>query len=161
MTRRLLLLLAAIASLGAACDPQSTPESRAGNSLDELFDKERLVIVSDDGSEHTFDVYVAGNWEQRNRGLMFVRHLPETSGMLFVHEQPGMYAMWMKNTFISLDMVFIRADGSVSSVIQDTKPRSLKSQGSVEPVLYVLELNAGVTRRLGIGKRSRMIRDSD
>jgi uncharacterized membrane protein (UPF0127 family) len=88
---------------------------------------------------------------------MFVRDLPETSGMLFVYEEAGLHSMWMKNTYISLDMVFARADGSVSSVIHDTKPLSLDSQGSVEPVSFVLELNAGVARRLNIGKKSRLI----
>ena len=161
MTRRIFLMLAAFSTLGAACDPQSTSESQPGTGLDDLLDKERLVIVSDDGAEHTFDVYIAEKWEQQRRGLMFVRHLPETSGMLFVYGQPGMHSMWMKNTFIPLDIVFIRADGTVSSVIHDTTPRSLDSQSSVEPVSYVLELNAGVARRLNIGSRSRMIRQPD
>ena len=117
--------------------------------------------MTDGGTEHEFDVYIAETWEQQRRGLMFVRDLPESSGMLFVYDQPGMHSMWMKNTFISLDMIFIRADGSVSSVIHETRPRSLESQSSIEPVSYVLELNGGVARRLGIGQRSRMIRAAD
>ena len=91
---------------------------------------------------------------------MFVRHLPETSGMLFVYEDIGVRSMWMKNTYIALDMVFARADGSVASVIHDTVPRTLDAQNSMEPVKYVLELNAGTARRLKIGNRSRLIREA-
>jgi hypothetical protein len=89
---------------------------------------------------------------------MFVRKMPSNVGMLFVYEDSAMHSMWMKNTYIPLDMVFARADGAVSSVIHDTQPLSLTSQGSIEPVTYVLELNAGTTRRLHIGRKSRIIR---
>ena len=65
--------------------------------------------------------------------------------------------MWMKNTYIPLDMVFARADGTVSSVVSDTVPQTLHSHSSTEPVRFVLELNAGTARRLGIGARSRLI----
>lgn len=157
MTRQILLIIAALTTLGAACSPQSASGELGGNGLGEFFELDRLEIVSDDGEHYVFDVYVATEIAQQRRGLMFVRDLPETSGMLFVYEEAGLRSMWMKNTYISLDMVFARADGSVSSVIYDTKPLSLDSQGSVEPVSFVLELNAGVARRLNIGKKSRLI----
>ena len=161
VTRQLLLIVAALATLGAACEPQDATDKPGGSGLDELFDRERLTVLSDDGGRHTFDVYIAESWEQQRRGLMFVRDLPEDNGMLFVYERAGMHSMWMKNTYISLDMVFARADGTVSSVIHDTEPLSLDSQYSVEPVSYVLELNAGVARKLNIGRRSRLIRETD
>ncbi len=66
-------------------------------------------------------------------------------------------SMWMKNTFIPLDMVFALADGSVSSVIANTEPQSLQSLRSLEPVMFVLELNAGTTDRLAIDANSRLI----
>jgi len=88
---------------------------------------------------------------------MFVRDLPERTGMLFVYDEAAVRSMWMKNTYISLDMVFAHADGTVSSVIHDTEPRSLRSLSAIEPVNFVLELNAGVARRLGIGPGSRLI----
>ena len=161
MTRQLLLTVAALATLGAACDPQTVAEEPGGNELDDLFETEQLVVLSDDGQRHTFNVYVADRWDQHRRGLMFVRELPEDQGMLFVYDRAGVRSMWMKNTYISLDMVFARADGSVSSVIQDTEPLSMDSQSSNEAVSYVLEVNAGVTRRLNIGSRSRLIRQTD
>ncbi len=161
MTRQLLLTVAALASLGAACDPQTVADQPRGNQLDDLFDTEQLVVLSDDGKRHTFDVYVAEKWDQHRRGLMFVRELAENRGMLFVYDRAEMHSMWMKNTYISLDMVFARADGTVSSVIHDTEPMSLDSQSSIEPVSYVLELNAGIARRLNIGRQSRLIREAD
>jgi uncharacterized membrane protein (UPF0127 family) len=69
--------------------------------------------------------------------------------------------MWMKNTYIPLDMIFARADGSVSSVIVDTVPQTLNSNASVEPVRYVLELNAGTARLLQIGTSSRLLWGDD
>ncbi len=158
MTRQLLIVIAALASLGAACEPRSPDTENSAGGLDARFDREALIVVSDDGREHRFDVYIASDFEQQRRGLMFVRKLPEMSGMLFVYDNPGVRAMWMKNTYIPLDMVFARADGSVSSVIHDTIPQTLESHSSIEPVRYVLELNAGTARRLNIGKRSKLLR---
>lgn len=125
-------------------------------SLDGDFGRGTLTIESDDGVRHTLDIYVATAADQQRRGLMFVRNMPESTGMLFVYEDSEMHSMWMKNTYIPLDMVFARADGTVSSVIHDTQPLSLTSQGSTEPVTYVLELNAGIARRLNIGRKSRI-----
>jgi uncharacterized membrane protein (UPF0127 family) len=82
--------------------------------------------------------------------------MPERTGMLFIYADEDIHSMWMKNTYIPLDMVFVRGDGSVSSIITDTVPLTLKSQASREPVQYVLELNAGSARRFGIGQSSRI-----
>ena len=158
MTRQLLIVIAALATLGAACEPRPEARDNGDSGLDASFESEQLVVVSDDGRQHRFDVYIAADYEQQRRGLMFVRDLPETSGMLFVYEDTGVRSMWMKNTYIPLDMVFARADGSVASVIHDTVPQTLDAQTSTEPVKYVLELNAGTARRLRIGNRSRLIR---
>ena len=87
---------------------------------------------------------------------MFVRDLPANAGMLFVYDESAIRSMWMKNTYISLDMVFARQDGSVATVIHDTQPLSLTSRASTEAVTYVLELNAGTARRLNIGLKSRI-----
>lgn len=157
MTRSLFIATLAFVSFAACSAPAET--STAGvSSLDGDFDRETLLIESDDGVRHEIDVYLAVNPDQQRRGLMFVRKMPPNVGMLFVYEDSAMHSMWMKNTYIPLDMVFARADGTVSSVIHDTQPLSLTSQGSIEPVTYVLELNAGTTRRLNIGRKSRIIR---
>ena len=90
---------------------------------------------------------------------MFVRELPSDVGMLFVYENEAIRSMWMKNTYIPLDMVFARADGSVTNVVADTVPQTLDSKLSSGPARFVLELNAGTARRLGIGRRSRILWD--
>lgn len=157
MTNRLMLLLAVLSFSLAGCSPQSDTRTSKVTGLDATFERDKLVIVADDGTRLDFDIYLAMDFEQQRRGLMFVRDLPERTGMLFVYEEEGIHSMWMKNTYIPLDIVFVRGDGSVSSVIRDTEPQSLRSLRSVEPVAFVLELNAGVTRRYNIGKRSRLI----
>ena len=91
------------------------------------------------------------------RGLMHVRSLPEFTGMIFIYRQAGIRSMWMKNTYIPLDMLFIRGDGSVASVIENTTPLSLESRRSAEPVNFVLELNGGMAARLDIGEQSRIV----
>lgn len=152
------LYVAALAGLLLlACKQPAAVEQSNDSSLEGFFEQSTLVIQADDGKQHRFDVYMATKFEQQRRGLMFVRKLPDDTGMLFVYEDDAMHSMWMKNTYIPLDMLFIRHDGTVSSVIRETQPLSLESRGSVEPVRYVLELNGGVTRRLHIGDGSRMI----
>jgi uncharacterized membrane protein (UPF0127 family) len=91
---------------------------------------------------------------------MFVRNMPKDTGMLFVYEDSNIRSMWMKNTYIPLDLVFVRTDGTVASIIHDTQPLSLTPLASIEPVTYVLELNAGTARRLNIGQKSRIIWES-
>ena len=67
------------------------------------------------------------------RGLMFVRNLPQKTGMLFVYEGEDIRSMWMKNTYLSLDIIYARADGTVTQVIHDTEPLSLRSMPSRRP----------------------------
>ena len=158
MTRTLSILIftsALVASFAACSEPQESA-STGVTSPDIEFGCGTLTVESDDGAHHEFDIYLAIDVDQQRRGLMFVRRMPEDTGMLFVYELSEEHSMWMKNTYISLDIVFARADGTVSSVIHDTQPLSLTSQSSLEPVNYVLELNAGTARRLNIGRKSRI-----
>ncbi len=127
------------------------------DDLDAAFGKDVLIIEASAFACHRFDIYLATSDQQRSRGLMFVRHLPASTGMLFVYENTRVISMWMKNTFIPLDMVFARLDGTVSSVAHHTEPQSLRSVASIEPVSFVLELNAGTARRLFIDEDSRLI----
>jgi len=154
---RAALLLCAL--LSVACSPPATPKAEKDSSLDAYFGRGELVIVDDNGMRHAFDVYLAKDFDQRRRGLMFVRSLPETTGMLFVYETDEIHSMWMKNTYIPLDMIFLRANGEVSSVIHDATPLTLKPRAASEPVRYVLELNAGAARRFNIGTHSRLLFD--
>ena len=148
MTRRLIFVSALLFAVAA---------SAADDSLDEAFSKDVLIIEASAHACHRFDVYLAVNNAQRARGLMHVRYLPPTSGMLFIYERSDYISMYMKNTYIPLDMVFARADGSVSSVVQNTEPMSLRSIVAAEPVSFVLELNAGITEKLFIDENSRLV----
>lgn len=129
----------------------------ANEDLDAAFEKDTLIVEASKFACHRFDVYIAANNRQRARGLMHVRDLPPTTGMLFVYRDAKIISMWMKNTYISLDMVFARADGSVATVVHDTEPLSLRSVASSEPVSFVLELNAGTAARLWIDEDSKII----
>lgn len=153
--RSTLCVISATAVL--ACSPQPAAIAGGVPMLDETFETGRLEIVNDVGETIAFDVYLAREFEQHRRGLMFVRRMPELTGMLFIYDEDGVREMWMKNTYIPLDMLFARGDGTVSSIIHDTAPLSLTTRASIEPVRYVLELNAGTARRYGLGTKSRLI----
>lgn len=96
-----------------------------------------------------FTVEIADTEELRARGLMFRQRMPEDRGMLFDFGTPRPVAMWMKNTYISLDMLFIRADGTIAYIAENTVPKSLDTIGISEPVLAVLELAGGTSRKHG------------
>ena len=142
----ILAVFAAFQALG-----QDIPDAE---ELSSAFESGTIIIEAEKDACYRFDVYLATSREQQIRGLMHVRQLPEFSGMLFSYSQPNLHSMWMKNTYISLDILFIREDGTISNIEADTEPLSLKSISSAEPVSYVLELNAGVTSRLQIGTHS-------
>lgn len=127
------------------------------DELDAAFAKDVLVIEASALGCYRFDVYLATSREQQMRGLMFVREMPATTGMLFIYDTEAFHSMWMKNTYLSLDMVFAHRDGTVSSVAANTEPLSLRSVASIEPVAFVLELNAGTAAKLFIDEDSRLI----
>lgn len=130
----------------------------AEEPIDQAYDKDVLVIAARDAC-YRFDIYLALSREQQIRGLMHVRDLPSSTGMLFVYPGEDYHSMWMKNTFLPLDILFAKSDGLVSSIAKNTVPQSLKSITSTEPVKFVLELNAGTTDRLAIEPGSRLIWD--
>ena len=79
---------------------------------------------------------------------MYVKNLPQNTGMLFIYPDSKIRSMWMKNTFISLDMIFIDENGIVSSIEKNTEPQSLKTIRSEKPIKYVLELAGGTTDQI-------------
>lgn len=130
--------------------------AHAQEPLGESFQSDVLVIVARDAC-YRFDIYLAVSPQQQRRGLMFVREMPARTGMLFVYADENYRSMWMKNTYLPLDMVFARRDGSIANIESNTVPLSEKSIRSSEPVTFVLELNAGAARRLAIDDGSRLI----
>jgi uncharacterized protein len=114
-----------------------------------------LEIASTTGV-HAFSVEIVDNDADRAKGLMFRKELPEGSGMLFDFKHEQDVAFWMQNTYISLDMLFIRGDGRILRIVENTEPLSTRMIPSGGPVLAVLEVIAGTTRRLGIAPGDRV-----
>lgn len=117
---------------------------------------ETVTAVTRSG-EHRFQAELAETPAKREFGLMFRRSLPENSGMLFIFDDVRVIDMWMKNTYIPLDMVFIGPDGVVVSVAMDTEPFSEAIITSGAPALAVLEVKAGTARRIGLQAGDRII----
>ncbi|MEZ0170882.1 DUF192 domain-containing protein [Microvirga sp. TS319] len=111
---------------------------------------EALSITTQGGQKHGFQVEVARNDADRAQGLMFRRSMAADHGMLFDFGRVEPVSMWMQNTYLPLDMLFIRQDGTIARVAANTEPLSTRTISSGEPVLAVLELNAGTAARLGI-----------
>jgi uncharacterized membrane protein (UPF0127 family) len=142
-------VLLAVAALGIA--PAPAPfSSTAVRALEaEAAATEKLVVSTTNGP-HTLDVEVARDEASRERGLMYRRHLPENRGMLFDFGQPQPVMMWMKNTYIPLDMIFIARDGRVTHIEANTEPFSEAIISSHGPAFAVLEVNAGLAGKLGL-----------
>ncbi len=116
---------------------------------------EPLEIVTASGP-HKFSVEVMRDDNQRARGLMYRRFMPEDRGMLFDFKREEPVSMWMKNTYLSLDMVFIDRTGRVVNVAENTEPLSERIIPSGAPTFAVLELNAGTARRIGLKVGDRL-----
>ena len=118
-------------------------------------DNSILEIASKSGV-HAFSVEIADTEAAREKGLMYRRSLPEGTGMLFDFHQEQDVAFWMQNTYIPLDMIFIRADGRILRIAENTEPMSTRQIPSGGPVRAVLEVIAGTARKLGIASGDRV-----
>ena len=118
--------------------------------LDRDLNKSSLIVSTSKKTCYLLSIWIAHSIKEKARGLMYVRNMPEQSGMLFVYTESDQRSMWMKNTYIPLDIIFIKNSETISSIARDTEPLSLKNIRSIEPVNYVLEINAGMTKKMGI-----------
>lgn len=143
MIRRTLLALSLILPGGLA-GAQALKEATGPQPA---LPKEKLVITTRDGRSLSFDVEMAKTPQQQMTGLMFRTEIPPEGGMLFDWGQPQESQMWMKNTLIPLDMVFINQDGTIRSIAESTVPRSLATVDSRGPVRATLELQGGITAK--------------
>ena len=147
-----LALVAAMALAGStAVVAQSGP-------IEDLaaFPRGKLEIADGKKVKHTFEVWLADSPQRQAQGLMFVRALPDMRGMLFVHESPKPISMWMKNTYIPLDMVFIDEHGRIQQIVEHATPHSLDIIRSNEPAMAVLEIAGGEAKRLGLRAGQRV-----
>ena len=148
-TRRAFWGLLALAWLGVA-------QAQIGPIEDLAAFPSAELRISDRKASHVFRVWLADTPQRQAQGLMFVRALPDLQGMLFVYEQPKPISMWMKNTYIPLDMVFIDARGRIQQIVEQTTPHSLDLIRSNDPALAVLEIAGGEARRLGLHAGQRV-----
>jgi uncharacterized membrane protein (UPF0127 family) len=118
---------------------------------------EQAEIVGADGTRHVFAVRLADTTETRARGLMYVTALEPDHGMLFDFGETRMVGMWMKNTPLSLDMLFITADGVIAKIARETTPFSTAIVSSGRPVRAVLEIRGGRAAELGIQPGDRVL----
>jgi uncharacterized protein len=113
------------------------------------------LVIRSGGKSHRFTVEVAASPREQQTGMMYRRSLAPDRGMLFPYSPPVPVGFWMKDTFIPLDMVFIRADGTIAR-IATAVPHSLESVSSIEPIVAVLEIAGGRAAELGISEGDRV-----
>lgn len=156
MIRRMLLAALACALALPACAAQ--PSSAATFQPTQLRDFQRstLIIERRDGRD-SFHVWLALTPAEQQQGLMWIRQLPADYGMLFVLGAPRPMDMWMKNTFVPLDMLFFDTNGRITRIVPRTTPQSEAIVESGGVVLGVLELAAGEAARRGIQVGDRIV----
>jgi len=131
-------LLAALLLFGASA-VQATGECRSDQ-----------VRLRGDWGETLFNIELADTPQERSRGLMFREFMARNAGMLFVYDQPQRASFWMKNTLISLDMLFVDQNGSVTRIHHQAEPGNLAPLEGGDAVYAVLEINGGLARQYGI-----------
>jgi uncharacterized protein len=108
------------------------------------------IVIDTDHGPHSFRVEIAADPASQEKGLMYRKAMAPDAGMLFEFPRPAMEYFWMKNTILPLDIIFIRANGTISSIAPNAVPYSTTTIPSMEPVRAVLELNGGRAAQLGI-----------
>ena len=146
---RCLLLLVALTLF-----PTATLQVAAAADTD--FSRSTLEIISAHGRQG-FNIRMADTPARQERGLMYETRLPADEGMLFPQQQPQIMSMWMKNTYIPLDMLFIDSRGRIVCLLANTKPQSLNILTCAKPVKAVLEIGGGEAAERGIRVGDRAV----
>lgn len=120
------------------------------------FRKDKLTLKTASG-EHVIEIEIAMTSEEKSLGLMYRTTVPRNTGMLFPYDRPQELTMWMRNTYASLDMLFIKADGTIHRIEYGTEPMSERVIASRGPVTAVLELAAGEAKRLAVMPGDRVL----
>lgn len=107
-------------------------------------------MLKTDSGPHSFNIELATTDQQRILGLMYRRSLAADAGMLFLYDRPQPVLMWMKNTFVPLDMIFIGPDGRVYRIERHAEPFSTEVISSEGDVQGILEVNAGTADAIGL-----------
>jgi uncharacterized protein len=158
MKRSHSLAALAAAFLWVLCAARTIADTASdAQQLDKAFSRSTLQIATPDAKLHKIDVWIADNDARRARGLMFVENLADDAGMLFIYPEPQPVAIWMKNTPLSLDILFVRADGRVHRIAENATPQSTDTIPSDGIVLAVIELKAGSAARMKIRPGAQVI----
>ena len=115
-----------------------------------------VVLIETASSQYKFVVEIADDSAERSKGLMYREKLADKAGMLFIYPKEQPVDFWMKNTPLSLDIVYVRGDGTIARIAADTTPLSEDLIPSGEPIKAVLEVKAGTMRALGIVAGDRL-----
>ncbi len=117
------------------------------------------LSVETAGGVKTFKVQIAKTLRQKQTGLMFRTEMPAEEGMLFTYKYPEVVGFWMRNTYIPLVIIFVRADGTIANIAYNTIPMSLDNVSSDGHVTGVLEINGGLAEALGIEPGDKVLYD--
>ena len=120
-----------------------------------------LTIENPDGRKIDFKIEMASTPEQQQKGLMFREQMPDNQGMVFIFDPPRQAAFWMKNTLIPLDMIFIAPDNRIHRIHRNARPHDLRSIPSNGITKAVLEINGGMSDKLGIFEGAKVILPQD
>jgi uncharacterized membrane protein (UPF0127 family) len=150
--------MAATVLLGVAAF--AAPPGLASEALLPLsaFPRERIAVETRGARRHLFEAWRADTPEARSQGLMFVKSLRPEQAMIFVYTPPQRVTMWMKNTLIPLDMLFVDDGGCVVKIHPRARPGDLDSIAADVPVVLVVELAGGTAATLGLGQGDRVVR---
>jgi uncharacterized protein len=160
LTRLFFILIAIIIALAFLLFSLYTPKrNKPSNKQSSSYSKPApsfrkdgrlLIILTDNPVPILLEIEIADNEEERMRGLMDRQNLPDNAGMLFVFQNEEPRSFWMKNTYISLDIIYINSNKEIVSIQKYTQPKSTYSIPSEKPAMYVLEVNAGYSDKNGI-----------
>ena len=115
-----------------------------------------IVLIETGSSQYRFEVEIADDAAERAEGLMYRENLADNAGMLFLYPKDQPVDFWMKNTLLSLDIVYVRSDGTIARIAENTKPLSEQLLPSGEPIRAVLEVKGGTMRALGVSVGDRL-----
>lgn len=151
MLRALLLPLALLLSAPVAAQLSDAPAGDPANPETVIdFGAPQALTIETENGELSFSVLIADDDAERSRGLMFRDSLADDEGMLFDYQSPQPIAMWMRNTEIPLDIIYVNSDGEIAKIFANAQPYSLRSLPSEFPVLAALEVRGGLSREAGI-----------
>ena len=142
-----------LTNFGSVKTPPTTPPTTTSNSSSLNFKKEgKLTFLKADGTTpiQLIDIEVAATDQERQQGMMHRRYMAEGTGMLFLSDRDEPQSFWMKNTYVSLDIIYIKSDKTIVSMYKNAQPLSETSLPSSEDAQYVLEVPGGYCDIQGI-----------